>query len=255
MPTTGPTVDAADVAKFARLGAQWWDESGPMAALHKLNPVRLRFLRDHMIAHFRNPDGSPRAAGQGRSLAGLTVLDIGCGGGLLCEPLARLGAGVVGIDPGAENIEIARWHAAEAGLAIDYRATTAEALAAAGERFDVVMAMEVIEHVANLDAFLQSACAMTRPDGLFFAATLNRTLKSFALAIVGAEYILRWVPKGTHQWEKFVKPREFEDALAACGVRVFDATGVIFDPLRRAWRTGRDMDVNYMAVGKRPPPR
>jgi 2-polyprenyl-6-hydroxyphenyl methylase/3-demethylubiquinone-9 3-methyltransferase len=251
MPTTGSTVDAADVAKFARLGEQWWDESGPMGALHKLNPVRLRFLRDHMIAHFRNSDGSPRGAAQGRSLAGLRVLDIGCGGGLLCEPLARLGAGMVGIDPGAENIEIARWHAGEAGLPIDYRATTAEALAAAGERFDVVMAMEVVEHVADLDAFLKSACAMVRPDGLFFAATLNRTLKSFALAIVGAEYILRWVPKGTHQWEKFVTPRELEDALADCGVDVFDATGVVFDPLRRAWRTGRDMDVNYMAAGRR----
>jgi 2-polyprenyl-6-hydroxyphenyl methylase/3-demethylubiquinone-9 3-methyltransferase len=251
MATKGSTVDATDVAKFARLGETWWDESGPMAQLHRLNPVRLRFLRDHMIAHFPHQDATLREAREGFPLTGLHVLDIGCGGGILSEPLARLGASVTGVDPAAENIAVARTHAEEGGIAVDYRATTAEALAAAGESFDIVMAMEVVEHVTDVRAFLATACAMVKPGGLFFAATLNRTFKSFALAIVGAEYILRWVPKGTHQWEKFVTPRELEDALALCGVTIFDQTGVILDPFTRAWRTGRDMDVNYMAVGKK----
>jgi 2-polyprenyl-6-hydroxyphenyl methylase/3-demethylubiquinone-9 3-methyltransferase len=179
------------------------------------------------------------------------MLDIGCGGGLLSEPLARLGADMVGADPAEANIEAARLHAADGGLAIDYRATTAEALAEAGERFDVVLAMEVVEHVADLNLFVELTGAMVKPGGLMIAATLNRTLKSFALAIVGAEYVLRWLPRGTHQWDKFVTPNELEIALARAGLRLIDETGVIYNPLADRWRLGSDMDVNYMVTAER----
>ena len=179
------------------------------------------------------------------------LLDIGCGGGILSEPLARLGAQMVGADPSEKNVAAARAHASEAGVAVDYRATTAEALSAAEERFDVVLAMEVVEHVADVDAFVETCAAMVQPGGLMIAATLNRTLKSFALAIVGAEYVLRWLPRGTHQWDKFVKPEELESAIERNGLQVIGERGVIYNPLADRWQLSSDMDVNYMLVAQR----
>jgi 2-polyprenyl-6-hydroxyphenyl methylase/3-demethylubiquinone-9 3-methyltransferase len=243
--TATPTVDEAELARFAALAGQWWNPRGKMAPLHKFNPVRLGYIRDIACKRFgREPKRLD-------CLNGLRMLDIGCGGGLLSEPLARLGAAMVGADPAAANIEAARLHAAEGGLTIDYRATTAEALAEAGERFDVVLAMEVVEHVADVNLFVELTGAMVKPGGLMIAATLNRTLKSFALAIVGAEYVLRWLPRGTHQWDKFVTPNELEIALERAGLRLIDETGVIYNPLADRWRLGADMDVNYMVTAER----
>jgi 2-polyprenyl-6-hydroxyphenyl methylase/3-demethylubiquinone-9 3-methyltransferase len=213
-----------------------------MGVLHKFNPVRLTFIKEAACRQFgRDPKRLD-------SLAGLRILDIGCGGGILCEPLARLGATVVGADPAAANIEAARLHAAESGLAIDYRVTTADALADAGERFDMVLAMEVVEHVADVSLFVKRCAEMVRPGGMMVAATLNRTLKSFALAIVGAEYVLGWLPRGTHQWDKFVTPNELEAALERHGLRAIDETGVIYDLLADRWEISTDMDVNYMVT-------
>jgi 2-polyprenyl-6-hydroxyphenyl methylase/3-demethylubiquinone-9 3-methyltransferase len=240
-----PTVDEAELARFAALAGEWWNPRGKMAPLHKFNPVRLGYIRDAACRHFGH---DPKRLD---ALAGLRILDIGCGGGLLSEPLARIGAAVVGADPAAANIEAARLHAAESGIAVDYRATTAEALAEAGERFDIVLAMEVVEHVADLNLFVELTGAMVKPGGLMIAATLNRTLKSFALAIVGAEYILRWLPRGTHQWDKFVTPHELEIALTRAGLAVLDETGVVYNPLADRWRLAEDMDVNYMLAAER----
>jgi 2-polyprenyl-6-hydroxyphenyl methylase/3-demethylubiquinone-9 3-methyltransferase len=241
------TVDEAEVTRFSALAAQWWDPRGKMAVLHKFNPVRLGFIKEAACRHFGRDDKRLDA------LAGLRVLDIGCGGGILSEPLARLGATVVGADPSQANIAAARLHAADAGVSVDYRATTAEALADEGERFDLVLAMEVVEHVADLDLFIRRCTEMVRPGGLMITATLNRTLKSFALAIVGAEYVLRWLPRGTHQWEKFITPDELEAALERHGLAVVDETGVIYDLLADRWRLSTDMDVNYMVVAARAP--
>jgi 2-polyprenyl-6-hydroxyphenyl methylase / 3-demethylubiquinone-9 3-methyltransferase len=239
------TVDEAEVTRFSALAAQWWDPRGKMAVLHKFNPVRLGFIKEAACRHFGRDDKRLDA------LAELRVLDIGCGGGILSEPLARLGAAVVGADPSQANIAAAQLHAADAGVSVDYRATTAEALADAGERFDLVLAMEVVEHVADLDLFIRRCTEMVQPGGLMITATLNRTLKSFALAIVGAEYVLRWLPRGTHQWEKFVTPDELEAALERHGLAVVDETGVIYDLLADRWRLSTDMDVNYMVVAGR----
>ena len=244
-PISGGTIDESEVARFSRLAGQWWDQRGPMAALHKFNPVRLAYIRDRAAARFER---DPKRLD---SLAGLRILDIGCGGGILCEPLARLGASVVGADPAQENIAVAQHHAAQSGLAIDYRNTGAEALAQAGEVFDVVLAMEVVEHVADVSLFIALAAAMVKPGGLLFVATLNRTVKSFALAIVGAEYILRWLPRGTHQWDKFVTPNELEIAIEQSGSRIIAETGVIYNLLAARWQLAGDMDVNYMVVAEK----
>jgi len=244
--TSAATVDESEVARFSRLSRQWWDPNGPMAPLHKFNPIRLGYVRDRAAAHFgRDPNRLD-------SLAGLRMLDIGCGAGVLSEPLARLGAAVVGADPSDSNIAAAKHHAAQSGLAIDYRATTAEALEAAGESFDVVLAMEVVEHVADLGLFVDIAAEMVKPGGLMFVATLNRTIKSFALAIVGAEYILRWVPRGTHQWDKFVTPNELEIAITQSGLAVTDQAGVIYNLLADRWQLSTDLDVNYMIAAAKP---
>jgi 2-polyprenyl-6-hydroxyphenyl methylase/3-demethylubiquinone-9 3-methyltransferase len=240
------SVDTAEVERFSRHAADWWDPRGPMAALHKFNPVRLAYIRDQAAARF---DRDPRKLD---CLKGLRMLDIGCGGGILSEPLARLGANMVGADPAEENIEAAREHAEEQDVTVDYRATTAEELAEAGETFDVVLAMEVVEHVADVEAFVSTCAAMVRPGGLFIAATLNRTLKSFALAIVGAEYVLRWLPRGTHQWDKFVTPRELESAIENVGLNVIGERGVIYNPFADRWQLSSDMDVNYMLVAALP---
>ncbi|HTP90194.1 MAG TPA: bifunctional 2-polyprenyl-6-hydroxyphenol methylase/3-demethylubiquinol 3-O-methyltransferase UbiG [Xanthobacteraceae bacterium] len=242
---TAGTVDENEVARFSRLASQWWDARGPMAPLHKFNPVRLAYIRDRTAAHF---DRDPKRLD---SLSGLRMLDIGCGGGILSEPLARLGAAVVGIDPSENNIAVAQHHAARSGLSIDYRNTTAEALSESGEAFDVVLAMEVVEHVADIGLFVDLAAAMVRPEGLFFVATLNRTMKSFALAIVGAEYILRWLPRGTHQWDKFVTPNELEIAIEQSGMEITDETGIVYNLLADRWQLSADTDVNYMVVAEK----
>jgi 2-polyprenyl-6-hydroxyphenyl methylase/3-demethylubiquinone-9 3-methyltransferase len=243
--TADNTIDDREVARFDRLAEQWWDVRGPMAALHKFNPARLAYIRDHAAEHFG------RDISRRDSLADLRMLDIGCGGGILCEPLARLGAAVVGIDPATNNIAVAQRHAAQAGLTIDYRAVTAETLAEAGESFDIVLAMEVVEHVTDVGRFVALAAALVKPGGLAFVATINRTMKSFALAIVGAEYVLRWLPRGTHQWDKFVTPDELESAIADSGLSPLDAVGVSYDLFADRWRQTADMDVNYMVVAEK----
>lgn len=232
-------VDTDEVARFAAMAAQWWDPQGPMKPLHRINPVRLGFLKRQICAHFGREDGEIRA------LSGLKVLDIGCGGGLLCEPLARMGAAVTGIEPAEETIAFARAHAAEGNLPIRYVAGLAEALAGAGEQFDIVLAMEVVEHVPDVGAFLATAASLVRPGGFFAGSTLNRTLRSYALAIVGAEYVLRWLPVGTHSWEKFVTPREFEAALEKAGLERMALEGLVYNPLADDWRLARDTAVNY----------
>ncbi|OYX86825.1 MAG: bifunctional 3-demethylubiquinol 3-O-methyltransferase/2-polyprenyl-6-hydroxyphenol methylase [Rhizobiales bacterium 17-65-6] len=238
------TIDAAEVARFEALGEEWWDAKGPMAPLHAINPVRLAFLRDVLVRRFgRDRRGL-------RPLKGLRVLDIGCGGGLLSEPLARMGADVTGIDPAPGNVDVARLHAGRSGLHIDYRAVPAEDLVAAGETFDVVLALEVVEHVADVGLFIRQAARLVGPGGLFVGSTLNRTGKSFALAIVGAEYVLRWLPRGTHRWDRFVTPDEFEAVLAAAGLAVTEKAGLSFDPLRGQWALSGDLDVNYFLVAE-----
>jgi len=245
-PAGGSTVDEAEVVRFSARAAEWWDPRGEMAMLHRFNPVRLAFIKQAACRQFDRQE--PRLD----ALAGLRVLDIGCGGGILSEPLARLGAAVVGADPSPANIEAAKQHAAEAGVAVDYRASTAEALAEQGERFDIVLAMEVVEHVADLGLFIGSCAQMVKPGGLMITATLNRTLKSFALAIVGAEYVLRWLPRGTHNWEKFVRPSELAARLRQSGLAVRDLSGVVYSPLSGTWRIGRDLGVNYICCAVRP---
>ena len=239
------TVDAAEVERFSRLAGEWWDPRGKMAVLHKFNPVRLAYIRDAVCRQFGRNAGHPPC------LDGIRILDIGCGGGILCEPLVRLGARVVGADPSPDNIKAAALHAERGGLTIDYRVTAAEALAAAGERFDVVLAMEVVEHVADVGLFVRCCADMVRPGGLMIAATLNRTLKSFALAIVGAEYVLRWLPRGTHRWDKFVTPNELEAALEGQGLRVIDETGIVYNLLADRWEISSDTAVNYITVAER----
>ena len=240
------SVDDSEVAKFAALAESWWDSEGPFRPLHKFNPVRIRFIRDRLAGHFNRDPLAPEP------LAGLRLLDIGCGGGLLTEPLTRLGATVVGIDATEKNIRIAALHAEQGGLSIDYRHTTAEALDEAGERFDAVLNMEVVEHVADVDAFLTASGNLVDNGGLMIAATLNRTAKSFALAIVGAEYVLRWLPRGTHDWRRFVRPSELAAGLRHAGMTVTSLTGVVFNPLTGIWSLSeRDLDVNYMAVAVR----
>ncbi len=245
------SVDAQELARFAKLGDQWWDLSGPQRALHQLNPLRVDYLRNLFCAHF--PDGTrPRDRNSEKPLAGIRVVDLGCGGGLLAEPLAQLGAEVTAIDPAEENISVARRHAKAGGLTIDYRPLTVEALAQSGESFDAVLAMEVLEHVADVDGFLKAAAALTRPGGLFVGATLNRTLKSYALAIVGAEYLLRWVEPGTHDWTKFLRPEELMKPLRAAGLEEIDRAGMVYNPLRDVWRLSGDTDVNYLIAVEKP---
>ena len=238
------TVDEREVARFAALAAEWWDPRGRMGMLHKLNPTRLAYIRDAACRHFGR---DPKAR---RCIDGLRVLDIGCGAGILCEPLSRLGATVVGADPAEANIAAARLHAERGGLTIDYRATTAERLAEAGETFDVVLAMEVVEHVADLAAFVRCCAGMVASGGLMITATLNRTFKSFALAIVGAEYVLRWLPRGTHQWSKFVTPDELAKYLLDNRLTITEQTGVVYSPFTDKWTLSSDTDVNYMVVAE-----
>ena len=239
---SGASVDPDEVARFEAMAESWWDPDGPFRPLHKFNPVRLGFIRDRIAAHFG------RDIKAGRPFAGLALLDIGCGGGLIAEPMARLGAAATGIDAAPRNIAIARHHAAESGLAIDYRAMTAEDLADTGAQYDIVLSLEIVEHVADLDSFLGACCRLAKPDGLMIVATLNRTAKSFALAVVGAEYVLRWLPRGTHDWRKFVRPSELARGLARHDATIAELAGVAYNPLADRWRIGTDLAVNYMAV-------
>jgi 2-polyprenyl-6-hydroxyphenyl methylase/3-demethylubiquinone-9 3-methyltransferase len=244
-PQRQSTIDEAEVERFSALAAEWWDPRGKMAPLHKFNPVRIGYIRDQAAAKFgRDPKRLD-------SMKGLRILDIGCGGGILSEPLARLGATMTGVDPSETNIEAARAHAETSGLAIDYRCSTAEQLAEQGEQFDLVLAMEVVEHVADVPLFVASCAALVKPGGLMIAATLNRTLKSFALAIVGAEYILRWLPVGTHSWDKFVTPNELEIAMEQSGLHVTHEQGVVYNLLADRWQLSSDTDVNYMLTAER----
>ncbi len=240
------TVDPAEIERFSRIAAEWWDPAGKFAPLHRLNPVRLGFIRDRACNHWQR---DPMA---GAPLRGLSVLDIGCGGGLLSEPMARLGAQVTGVDAASRNVRVAALHAEGQALAIDYRQGTAEALAASGAQFDIVLALEIVEHVADVDLFLRSCGRMVKPEGLLFLSTLNRTAKAWALAIAGAEYVLGWLPRGTHDWRKFLKPSEVVRGLRAGGIEAEEIVGVVYSPLSRAWSLNRrDLDVNYMLYGRK----
>ncbi len=240
------TIDADEIARFSAIADEWWDPSGKFRPLHKFNPVRLHYIKEKVCENFDRDLADPRA------FAGLRLLDIGCGGGLLAEPMARLGAEVVGADASSVNVEVARLHAEQSGLAIDYRATTAEALAEAGETFDAVLNMEVVEHVADVSLFIDACSSMVRPGGLMFVATINRTFKARALAIFMAENVLGWLPRGTHDYDKLVRPDELERPLTAAGLEVTDRTGVFYNPLTDRWARSRDMDVNYMVLARRP---
>lgn len=233
------------MAKFSALAAQWWDPAGKFAPLHKFNPVRLAFIRAEAVGHFSR---DPRSL---RPFEGLCLLDIGCGGGLLSEPMARLGFKVTGADASDKNIGTARAHAAQSGLEIDYRAITADALLAEGRSFDVVLNMEVVEHVADVPAYLAACAALVKPGGITIVATLNKTLKSLALAKIGAEYVLNWLPRGTHDWNRFMAPADLKKTLEESGLTILKIQGVSFDPLAWDWKLSPDVDVNYMIVARR----
>jgi 2-polyprenyl-6-hydroxyphenyl methylase / 3-demethylubiquinone-9 3-methyltransferase len=243
-----PSVISGEVARFDALGDAWWDVDGPMAPLHRVNPVRIGWARDLIARHFK------REAPTGVPLAGLDLLDVGCGAGLFAEPLARLGADVVGVDPALAAIEAARRHAEETGARLAYRMGTVEELAAEERRFDVVSAMEVIEHTADPKRFVATAASLVKPGGLFLASTLNRTLRSFALAIVGAEYVLRWLEPGTHHWEQFVTPLELTGFSRAAGLRRLSLRGIVYDPFSASWRLSSDTGVNYLFAATKPDP-
>ncbi|WP_225027179.1 bifunctional 2-polyprenyl-6-hydroxyphenol methylase/3-demethylubiquinol 3-O-methyltransferase UbiG [Xinfangfangia pollutisoli] len=240
------TVDPAEVAKFQAMAEEWWDPSGKFKPLHQMNPVRLDYITRQIAAEFG------RDLTAQRPFEGLRLLDIGCGGGLLCEPMARLGATVIGADAAERNIPVARLHAEQSGLQIDYRHTTAEALAAAGERFDVVLNMEVVEHVADPLAYLTACHDLLKPGGLMVCSTLNRNAKSFALAIVGAEWVMRWLPKGTHDWQKFITPDELYELIRRAGLTPVDRKGMVFNPVSWRWSlSDRDLSVNYVTASTR----
>ena len=240
-----PTLDREEVARFAKLAGEWWDAKGPFKPLHRINPVRLTYIRDQLCRVFQ------RNTAAASSLGGLSVLDIGCGGGLVCEPLTRLGAEVTGIDPAPENIEAAKAHADGGRLDIDYRVATAEEIATQRRTFDAVLLLEVVEHVPDVPAFLKAVALLVKPGGVMVLSTLNRTLKAYALAIVGAEFILRWLPIGTHQWDRFVRPEELRAALRAAGLSPADTTGMVYDPFADEWRLSSDTDVNYFVTALR----
>lgn len=246
-PPHSTSVDPAEIAKFQAMAADWWSPTGKFAPLHKFNPVRLGFIRDRAVEHFRL-NGAARAP-----LEGLRILDVGCGGGLVAEPLARLGAHVVAIDAGEANVKAAMVHAESHHVDVDYRVGTVEGLISGGEeKFDIVLSLEVVEHVADPARFLADCAALVKPGGLMVIATLNRTAKAFALAIVGAEHVLRWLPPGTHEWTKFVTPDEARAAMVGAGLEVEAPIGVTFNPLSDKWSITHDAAVNYMLVGERP---
>ncbi len=247
MQAAHSTINPAEVAKFEAMAAEWWDPNGKFKPLHMLNPCRLDYITSQIAAEF------DRDLTQPLPFKGLRILDIGCGGGLLSEPMARLGADVLGADAAEGNIPVAQVHADQSGLKIDYRHTTAEALAAAGEQFDAILNMEVVEHVAEPQAYLTACSQLLKPGGLQICSTINRNPKSFAMAIVGAEYVMRWLPKGTHEWNKFITPDELENLLRSAGLDPVDRKGFVFNPVTWRWRlSDRDLSVNYVTASIKP---
>ncbi len=251
MPSAAPagistTIDDAEVARFSAIAAEWWDERGKFAPLHKLNPTRIAYIKNQILSHFSRADASATP------LDNLSLVDIGCGGGLMSEPMARLGATVTGVDASETNINVATLHADAGGVPVTYRATTAEQLALEGAQFDVVMALEIIEHVADTSLFYDAITALVKPGGILILSTLNRTAKSYCLSIIGAEYVLRWLPRGTHTWSKFVRPSEMARDLRARGFAVADTSGLVFNPLGWSFSIDpKDLDVNYLLVAKK----
>lgn len=247
MQTDINTIDPAEVAKFEAMAAEWWDPTGKFKPLHMMNPVRLDYITRQIAAEF------DRDLTSKTPFVGLRILDIGCGGGLLCEPMARLGATVVGVDAAAGNLPVARIHAEQSGLEIDYRHGTAEGMAADGESFDVVLNMEVVEHVADPQAYLTACHDLLKPGGLHLCSTINRNPKSFAMAIVGAEWVMRWLPKGTHDWQKFITPDELYGLIRKAGMEPVDRKGYVFNPVSWQWKiSDRDLSVNYVTAALRP---
>ncbi|GAA5100177.1 bifunctional 2-polyprenyl-6-hydroxyphenol methylase/3-demethylubiquinol 3-O-methyltransferase UbiG [Bartonella acomydis] len=238
------TIDQNEIDHFSRIAAEWWNPQGKFRPLHQFNPTRLAYIREKICLEFNRDPVSLMP------FENLRILDIGCGGGLLCEPMARLGATVVGADAAHTNIEVAKIHAAQSGLSIDYRVTTAEELAKNGEKFDIILNMEVVEHVADVNLFIEATAKMLKPQGLMFVSTLNRTWKAWGLAIIGAEYILRWLPKGTHDYKKFLKPQELKNFLFQNSLTVIDEIGITYNPLNDSWNRSKDMDVNYLLLAK-----
>ncbi len=234
------SIDNEEVKKFSRIAAEWWDTEGKFAPLHHINPIRIGYIKDKVSAHY----------GQ---LHGISILDVGCGGGLLAEPLARLGANVTGLDASANNIRTAALHAEQMGVEVDYRCISVEELAASGAQFDVVLAMEVVEHVADVEGFLQACCQLVKPGGLLCVSTLNKTIKSFLTAIVGAEYILRWLPRGTHSWSKFLPPSLVAAPLRRQGMKIQALQGMCYRMLENDWVLSSDVQVNYMLLAEKPP--
>jgi len=247
MPALETTVDPSEIAKFETMAAEWWDPKGKFKPLHMLNPCRLDYITRQIAGEFG------RDLSANSPFEGLRILDIGCGGGLLSEPMARLGAEVVGADAAERNIPVAQIHAEQSGLEIDYRFTTAEAMAAAGEQFDVVINMEVVEHVADPLSYLTACQQLLKPGGLHICSTINRNPKSYVMAIVGAEYVMRWLPKGTHEWQKFITPDELFALLEKAGLKPVDRQGFVFNPLGFSWSlSSRDLSVNYTTASLKP---
>ncbi|WP_375638029.1 MULTISPECIES: bifunctional 2-polyprenyl-6-hydroxyphenol methylase/3-demethylubiquinol 3-O-methyltransferase UbiG [unclassified Bartonella] len=242
---TQTTIDQSEIDHFSRIATEWWNPQGKFRPLHQFNPTRLAYIREKICLEF-NRDPSSLTP-----FHNLKILDIGCGGGLLSEPMARLGAIVVGVDAAQTNIEVAKTHAAQNDLSIDYRTTTAEVLANEGEKFDIILNMEVVEHVADVNLFIEATAKMLKPQGVMFVSTLNRTWKAWGLAIVGAEYILRWLPKGTHDYKKFLKPLELKNFLSKNALTVIDEIGITYNPLNDSWNRSKDMGVNYLLLAKR----
>ncbi len=249
LPAGDPTLDSEEVARFSRLASEWWDPAGKFRPLHQIGPPRLAFIRDQAVQHFA------RDAKALRPLSGLSALDIGCGGGLVAEPLARMGATVTAIDPSERNIAIAKGHAEAQGLDIDYRACRVEDLVVAGATFDIVACLEVVEHVPDPAQFIGQCAASVRPGGLAIFSTINRTFKAWALAIVGAEYVLGWLPRGTHQWDRFIAPDDLSRYAATAGLEGAHFEGIVYNPLQDAWSLNADTDVNYLMAARKPAPK